>query len=81
MPYIEPGRRTILFDGYDAPANAGELNYYLTMVVMEYFEVNGGRYQQINDILGALEGSKLEFYRRVAAPYEEKKRTEHGDIY
>ncbi len=31
--------------------------------------------------MGALEGSKLEFYRRIAAPYENKKMKENGDVY
>lgn len=61
--------------------NAGELNFVLTTIIRDYFERNGGRYQQINDIVGALEGAKLEFYRRVAAPYEDTKIVENGDVY
>jgi len=38
-------------------------------------------YQTINDIIGALEGAKLEFYRRIAIPYENAKLTENGDVY
>jgi hypothetical protein len=38
-------------------------------------------YQSINDVLGALEGAKLEFYRRIAAPYEDTKIQENGDVY
>jgi hypothetical protein len=38
-------------------------------------------YQAINDCLGALEGAKLELYRRVAAPYEDRKIQENGDVY
>jgi len=41
----------------------------------------GLSYRTINDILGALEGAKLEFYRRVAVPYENSKLSENGDIY
>lgn len=83
MPYITEGARKEVdfqFLNYN-PRNAGELNYVLTLVCKSYFELNGGRYQQINDILGALEGAKLEFYRRLAAPYEDKKITENGDVY
>jgi len=39
------------------------------------------RYQNINDLLGALEGAKLELYRRVAAPYEDEKVESNGDVY
>lgn len=82
MPYIYQERRAELYSLLDdIPVNAGELNFVLTAVCKQYFEENGGRYQQINDILGALEGAKLEFYRRVAIPYEEKKISEHGDVY
>lgn len=65
----------------NGPRNSGELNFVLTIIVQEYFKVNGGRYQQINDIVGALEGAKLEFYRRIVGPYEDKKIQENGDVY
>jgi len=35
----------------------------------------------INAIIGALECAKLELYRRVAAPYEDDKIAENGDVY
>lgn len=38
-------------------------------------------YQMINDVMGALESAKLEFYRRIAVPYEETKRKDNGDVY
>lgn len=31
--------------------------------------------------MGAVEGAKTEFYRRIAVPYEEKKIRENGDVY
>ena len=33
------------------------------------------------EVLGVLECVKLELYRRVAAPYEDKKCQENGDVY
>jgi len=33
------------------------------------------------DAIGALECAKLELYRRVAAPYEDTKIAENGDVY
>lgn len=86
MPYIKQEDRERITDNglgieIDAPNNAGELNYAITMLCDTYFKINGGRYQQINDIVGALEGAKLEFYRRVAAPYEDVKIKENGDVY
>lgn len=59
---------------------AGELNYAFTCIAHEYLRSNGLNYQHINDIVGALEGCKLELYRRVAAPYEDTKIIENGDV-
>ena len=78
MPYI---KQEDYHRAAEAPANAGELNYAITKLVLWYFEQNGGRYQQINDIVGALDGAKMEFTRRVTAPYEDKKIAENGDVY
>lgn len=85
MPYIKEADRFYLDLGTlgglgkscDTP---GELNYVLTQIINGYWK-NGQNYQCINDVLGALEGSKLEFYRRVAAPYEDQKIQENGDVY
>ena len=80
MPYITKERRMELPDNNSPAFNAGELNYILTRQCINYFKNNGGRYQQINDVIGALEGAKLEFYRRLVAPYEDKKIEENGDV-
>jgi hypothetical protein len=42
--------------------------------------MNGENYQHFNDVLGALEGAKLELYRRRIAPYEDTKIVENGDV-
>ena len=91
MPYIKKERRSDLemfavqIDSLaqigENCKNAGELNYTLTRIVHGYLKENGGRYQQINDIIGALEGAKLELYRRKVAPYEDTKIEENGDVY
>lgn len=60
--------------------NPGELNYLFTIIVNHYLIGNGMNYQRINDVMGALEGAKLELYRRTAAPYEDKKIEENGDV-
>ena len=66
----------------DAPRDAGELNFALTNIVDKYLQNKGGlRYAHINEAVGALECAKLELYRRVAAPYEEQKMKESGDVY
>lgn len=60
--------------------NAGELNYAFTLIAQEYLNKKGLKYQNINDIIGALEGCKLELYRRFAAPYEDEKIQQNGDV-
>jgi hypothetical protein len=35
----------------------------------------------VNEAIGVLECAKLELYRRVAAPYEDEKIAESGDVY
>ena len=81
MPYITQNRREMIKYSIENP---GELNYAITQLLIQYIEhKNRGipAYTLINDILGALEGAKLEFYRRVAAPYEDQKIKENGDVY
>lgn len=79
MPYITQERREALVN--TLPETAGELNFRLTLLVAEYIERKGLNYQHINDVVGALEGAKQEFYRRVAAPYEDMKIKQNGDVY
>lgn len=86
MPYITQERRDALFndsleDTNDAMESAGELNYMITGLLKRYIDHKGLKYDTINDIIGALEGAKLEFYRRVAVPYENVKLTQNGDVY
>lgn len=82
MPYIPSQDRVRLVpESKEYPLNAGELNFQITCLLKDYLKANGSQYKQINDVLGALEGAKLEFYRVVAAPYEEKKMKENGEVY
>ena len=39
------------------------------------------KYSEINSVIGVLECAKMELYRRIAAPYEDKKCEENGDVY
>jgi hypothetical protein len=84
MPYIKQQRRGILAGASEygrLAESTGELNYSLTMVVIGYLKQRGLTYGTINDIVGALEGAKLEFVRRVAGPYENRKIVANGDVY
>ena len=85
MPYITKKRQRELRSRIDGrtvghETTEGELNFILTTIIGEYIIKKGLRYKQINEVLGALQGCTLEFYRRVAVPYEESKIEENGDV-
>ncbi len=80
MPYIKPESRDPLIQSREAQS-PGELNFLFTKDVVAYVERKGLSYQTVNDVLGALDGARQEFYRRVAAPYEDQKIKENGDVY
>jgi len=79
MPYIDEKKRSLARDG--KPKDAGELNYLITTTLLKYLEEHGKNYQIINEIMGALECAKTEFYRRIVVPYEDIKKEDNGDIY
>jgi hypothetical protein len=82
MPYIAgQTRRDELDDGTTVPENVGELNFKITKLIDNYLYYHGLSYSTINEITGVMECAKLEFYRRIAIPYEEKKIRENGDVY
>ena len=92
MPYIEQEKRSeVSPNAYGVlPAeNAGQLNYQITELIQMYLDnpeapINEKpklNYQLINDVLGALEGAKAEFYRRMVVPFEDQKIKENGDVY
>jgi len=60
---------------------AGELNFQITRLVWGFVQRKGANYEAINAAVGALECAKLELYRRRAAPYEDGKIQQNGDVY
>lgn len=86
MPYIIKSRRQAIFNDsttdYDNKIRtSGELNYFITEILVEYLQTQGLNYQTCNDIVGALDNCKNEFKRRIQDPYENKKIKENGDVY
>ena len=79
MPYVNDTSKSAML--HRTADNPGELNYTITVSLLAYMERHGISYTTINDIIGALEGAKQEFYSRIAVPYEDRKRKENGDIY
>lgn len=85
MPYIKPEDRTkfeyLLKNMRLAEIKtAGDLNYLLTQLTHSFLSQKTHSYQSYNDAMGALEGAKLELYRRYVAPYENTKIKTNGDV-
>jgi hypothetical protein len=78
MPYIEQHQRRVPLQ---VPVTIGELNYRITLLCLDWLGVHGKSYKNINAVVGALECAKLEFYRRLAAVYEDTKIQQNGDVY
>ena len=84
MPYLREERRTELLKEELAkvfPETPGDLNYCFTYLSLNFLSKKEISYQAYNDCIGALEAAKLELYRRLTAPYEDKKIKENGDVY
>ena len=85
MPYIKKEDRerfnafTRLLDEQEIKS-PGELNYLITTLVHRYLNMKPESYGMYNDAIGALEGAKLELYRRHVAQYENEKIKENGDV-
>jgi hypothetical protein len=90
MPYIKKDQRYQLAADLDKlvstmnnmgdDARKGVLNYVITKIALGVIGKEM-KYGKVNDVVGAMECCKLELYRRLAAPYEEKKAIENGDVY
>lgn len=79
MPYIDSEAKARL-NPESIPETAGELNFMITKLLIDYLG-SAPNYQRFNDCLGALEGAKLELYRRKVAPYEDQAIKRNGDVY
>jgi len=94
MPYIKQEKRTPLdrpindlhralvdLELDDSNNNMeGNLNYTITRLLKLVYGQTTASYRDVNDVVGLLECIKLEFYRTSAAPYEDQKRFENGEV-
>lgn len=78
MPYISKSEQRKVNEG--SIKTAGQFNYALNQLIAQYFEQNKINYQTCNDIVGGMECAKMELYRRLIAPYEDKKILMNGDV-
>jgi len=84
MPYVDLESRAHLDEAIEDLCNViksdGELNYAISRITTASLVGSRPSYESIARAIGTLEAVKLEFYRRVAVPYEEKKRSVNGDV-
>lgn len=85
MPYIKQEERfnfdeeTQTLRDVLPDQSVGALNYIVTTLVKAW--VGRVSYERLNAAIGVLEAVKLELYRRMAAPYEDEKCAQNGDVY
>lgn len=79
MPYISQIRRQEISNG-GFPVTAGELNFVITQICIDYINHTEKNYQTFNDIAGAIKNSYTELYERVIKPYEKQKIQDNGDL-
>ena len=92
MPYIKKEQREIVDEQIKALVEAmnnipdfannraGIFNYVVTKIVLSLMD-DQPKYDRINELIGALECCKLEFYRRLPSKYESYKAQLNGDVY
>jgi len=92
MPYIPQEKRDVLdpvieeliqtFRGLqsDDPEDntQANLNYVLSRLLDKMYTSN---YQELNNAVGMLMCTALEYYRRIGVPYEDQKAFENGDVF
>jgi hypothetical protein len=84
MPYIKQENRKIFEPSISKLSidieTEGDLNYIITKLLHLEILKQGLGYKTINSLVGVLECAKLELYRMIAAPYEDVKRKDNGDV-
>ena len=58
----------------------GHHNYIMYTLALKLVNRLGVRYATLQDIIGTFDCCKMEFYRKILAPYEEKAIDKNGDV-
>lgn len=86
MPYISPKVRKELEEELENLLHVlkdkalGDFTYVLYCIVNTYVEERAKSFHTYADVIGMLEATKLEFFRRAVSPYEDRKIEENGDV-
>ena len=84
MPYIKQDDR-MKFDKHvkklvSEIESTGEINYVISTILIGMMKKHGKDYDELNGLMGVINCVQQEFYRKVAAPYEELKEKDNGGI-
>jgi len=58
----------------------GAIVYLIYKILKNVYGYDGSRFEERSNALKVLESAKLEFYRRILAPYEDRKIVQNGDV-
>jgi hypothetical protein len=91
MPYIKQEHRERwqgvmrefrgVLQSHKDDISVGDINYILTSLLNQYLLSIKVNYEKLNGVMGVLASIKHEFYRRVIAPYEDKKKEKNGEVF
>ena len=84
MPYIKQNEKN-LYEYYlknisQFITNPGELTYCIYRLMLLMTKKNNKSFANMSSIIGSIECAKMEYYRRIVSPYEDKKIKENGDV-
>jgi len=81
MPYIDQGVKREIDAGERVPETAGELTYTITKQLIEFIQLKGLKYQTLAEVMGALDGAKIDLQLRILEPYERLACSRNGDVW
>lgn len=81
MPYISKEAREEILSHFRGAHTPGELNFEITTDILRYLKREKISYARFNEVMGVLACVQGELYRRMIAPYENKKKKENGEIF
>jgi hypothetical protein len=84
MPYTEKPKRTVITALVDRMMSQivepGDLTYAMFLICKRYMQMYGPRYRTLHSIMGCLDCTSKEFYRRYVAPAEDLAMEKNGDV-
>jgi len=80
MPYIDPDSRPKIATTIPTGLSQGDVTF-IVVDIMDQWLGSVLSYDRICAAIGILECSKLEIYRKLAGPYEDRKEIANGTVF